>query len=222
MAIFDEPSRKPLPQPNLQDVGRAGIKGLLAMVPLLGGPGSELLGLLSSPVAQRRDDWFADLERRLHDLEGRVDGFRFDDLGKSKEFVSATLQATQAAIRTHQSEKLEALRNAVMNVALSKGPSEDLQLMFLNLVDTFTPIHLQILAGIQCGNRATLEHLRNRRDETDQAICDLRDRGLITDPRPYAARNRDSPDALIYYDWDVTNMGKQFLEFITAPEVGRP
>jgi hypothetical protein len=37
------------------------------MIPFVGGVGSELLGLLSSPVAERRDDWFADLERRLRD-----------------------------------------------------------------------------------------------------------------------------------------------------------
>ena len=106
MPIFDEPSRQPLPQPTFEDVAHAGRKGLLSLIPFVGGVGSELLGLLSSPVAERRDDWFADLERRLRDLKGRVQGFRFDDLGQNQQFVSATLQATQAALRTHQAEKL--------------------------------------------------------------------------------------------------------------------
>ena len=133
MAIFDERSREPLPQPTLEDVGHAARKGLVSMIPFVGGAGSELLGLLSSPLSQRRDDWWTDLERRLRDLEGRVDGFRFDDLEKNEQFVSATLQATQAALKTHQVEKLEALRNAVLNVAVGSAPSEDLQFVFLSL-----------------------------------------------------------------------------------------
>ena len=187
------------------------------MIPLVGGVGAELVGLLSSPVAQRRDAWLESLERRLHDLEGRVVGFRFDDLGQNEQFVSATLQATHAALRTHQAEKLEALRNAVMNVAVSRAPSEDLQLIFLNLVDSFTPAHLKILSLFQHPEITVREEFGRQRDLSDQVVRDLNDRGLINDTRPYAARNRDDSESLVYYKWDVTNLGKQFLEFITSP-----
>lgn len=119
MVLFDEPSRHPLPQPTFEDVKHAGRKGLVGMIPFVGNAGSELLALLSSPVAERRDDWFEDLQRRLQELEGKIAGFKFDDLAKNKQFVSATLQATQAALRTHQQEKLEALKNAVTNVRLA-------------------------------------------------------------------------------------------------------
>jgi hypothetical protein len=218
MAIFDEPSRESLPQPTFEDAAYAGRKGLLSMIPFVGGVGAELVGLLSSPVAQRRDAWLEDLARRLLDLEGRVDGFRFDDLGQNEQFVSATLQATQAALRTHQSEKLAALLNAVLNVALAVAPSEDLQLVFLNLVDSFTPTHLKILRFFQHRETTVLEGFRRQRDLSDQAVRDLEGRGLIKDTRPYIARNRDVPESLVTYQWDVTNLGKHFLEFITSPE----
>ena len=188
------------------------------MIPLVGGMGAELVGLLSSPVALRRDTWLEDLQRRLHDLEGRVDGFRFDDLSQNQQFVSATLQATQGAQRTHQAEKLTALQNAVVNVAVARGPSEDLQLIFLNLVDSFTPTHLQVLAHFNLRDRSNAARFREQRDLTDQAVCDLRDRGLLRDTRPYAAQNRDSPEGLVYYEWEVTNLGTQFLAFIRPPE----
>ena len=45
--------------------------------------------------------------------------------------VSATIQAIRAAISTHQREKLGALRNAVLNVALSKTADEEKQIFFL-------------------------------------------------------------------------------------------
>jgi hypothetical protein len=219
MSIFDEPSRKPLPQPTFEDIEHAGRKGLVSLFPVLGGIASELLGVLSSPVAQRRDDWLSDLQRRLLALEGQVNGFRFDDLGKNPQFVSAVLQANNAALRTHQSEKLTALQNAVVNVAVAKAPSEDMQQIFLNLVDGFTPTHLQVLKHFQGKRQASPVAWREQRDLTDQAVYDLHERGLLRDTRPLAARNRDSPESLVIYDWEVTNLGRQFLQFIESPEV---
>lgn len=217
MAIFDEPSRQPLPVPDYGDVSRAAARGLLAMVPF-GNVASELWALLGPPVAQRRDEWLSDLERRLRDLENRVDGFRFDDLEKNDQFVSATLQATQAALRTHQIQKKMALQNVVLNVALARAPSEDLQLVFLNLIDSFTPTHLRMLEFFQSPDNRVRNEFRSQRDLTDQIVRDLNDRGLIKDTRPYVARNRDENESLVYYRWDVTNLGEQFLEFIKSPE----
>jgi hypothetical protein len=149
MALLDEPSRKPLPQPTFEDVTYAGRKGLASIIPFVGGAASELLGLLSSPLAQRRDDWFEDLARRLLDLEGNVEGFHFEDLSQNEQFVSATLQAMQAALRTHQEEKLKALRNAVLHVASGDAPNEHHQTVFLSLIDRFTPVHIDLLRGLR-------------------------------------------------------------------------
>lgn len=221
MALFDEPSRGPLPQPAFEDVTAAGRKGLLSMIPLVGAVGAELVGLLSTPLSERRDAWLEDLARRLHELEGRVTGFHFDQLAENEQFLSATLQATQAATRTYQEEKLEALRNAVLNIAVSKAPAGDLQLVFLHLVDSFTPTHLQVLSHFAGRDRPGADRFRRERDLTDQVVCELRDRGMLRDTRPYAARGRDDAEALVSYNWEVTNLGRQFLEFIKSPEGSR-
>src|SRR5206468_713468 len=60
-------------------------------------------------------------------------------------FTSTFIHATLIAMRTHQEEKLEALRNAVINSALPKAPEDDLQLMFLNLIDQFGEWHIRLL-----------------------------------------------------------------------------
>jgi len=213
MAIFDEPSREPLPQPTVEDVAHAGGKGLLSVIPIVGGVASELLGLLSSPVVQRRDDWFADLERRLRELEGRVDGFRFDDLAQNEQFVSATLQATQVALRTHQPEKREALRNAVLNISLGKAPVDDRQSVFLNLIDRFTPLHLRVLRFLK--NDAPKPDSPN--DVSNHVVLDLNNNGLLHDGRPFTARNRDYPDLLSSGQWTVNSLGAEFLAFVKEP-----
>jgi hypothetical protein len=140
--IFDRPSREPLPDKQFGDVQHAAGKAFASLVPGLG----EAFGLvLASPIERRRADWFRDLEARLRELENCVEGFRFDDLGQNEQFVSATLQATQAALRTHQKQKLEALRNAVANVAQGREPSADRQQQFISLVDRFSETHLVLL-----------------------------------------------------------------------------
>lgn len=47
-------------------------------------------------------------------------------------------------MRTHQAEKLDALKNAVLNIAAGQE-SEDRQTNFIALVDRFTPAHLKVL-----------------------------------------------------------------------------
>ena len=66
-------------------------------------------------------------------------------LGKTSSLLSAALTATQAALRTHQQEKLDALKNAVVNVALGREPEADRQQQFLALVDRFAAAHLILL-----------------------------------------------------------------------------
>jgi hypothetical protein len=217
MAIFDRPSLDPLPEkPDFEDVKLAATKGVLSKMPFLG----ETFSLIfATPLEQRRNDWFRDLESRLRELEEHVKGFRIDDLSQNQDFVSATWQATQAALKTHHAEKHKALRNAVLNIAVGNAPSDDLQTLFLNMIDTFTPKHLEVLNQFKQMNFAALKMLRNQRDLSDQVVIDLNNRGLISDTRPYAARNRDAGESLVTYMWDVTPLGTQFLEFITSPEV---
>lgn len=75
--IFERPSRDPFPEKQLDDFRYAAGKAVASLVPGLG----EAFGLiLTSPLEKRRLEWFADLETRLRDLEGRVEGFKFDDL----------------------------------------------------------------------------------------------------------------------------------------------
>ena len=70
--------------------------------------------------------------------------FKFENLRDNEQFVSAMIQATQSAAKTHRKEKLEALRNAVVNIALGHKQIEDLQAIFLKHVDSFTPVHLEL------------------------------------------------------------------------------
>jgi hypothetical protein len=101
--------------------------------------------LVGSPVDRRRSEFLADLWRKLKELEDRKQ-LRVEDLPNNDVFVDAVLNATAAAIRTSQAEKKRALRNAVMNAALSSAPDASREQIFLQLTDRFTDKHLLLLS----------------------------------------------------------------------------
>ena len=146
--------------------------------------------------------------------------FQAGKLGRERGFISAFLQASQTALRTHEQEKLEALRNALMHIAITKSLKEDMQIFFLGLVDAFTVTHIEILRlfGAQPGSQGQRrQELGKRLIITDSIVMDLNAKGLLQDPRPYVARSRESAESLVFLDWKLSDLGREFVNFISKP-----
>lgn len=129
------------------DLGHALIIGGL---PGIFGPvGSIFAALFGSvvyppPITQRINQLLMDIAFKLEELELRGK-LEIDELLKNEGFISTLLHATQIAIRTHQKEKLEALKNAVLNSALKTAPEDDYKILFLSFIDNFTIAHVKLL-----------------------------------------------------------------------------
>lgn len=141
-------------------------------------------------------------------------------MGSNERFVSAVLQASPIAVKTHQTEKRRALRNAVLNVA--KGPSigDDKEAFFLRLVDAFTVTHLELLSLFKNRAAFSLQRMRQlevQRHFTDPIVLDLDAHGLLIDHRPRLARTRDGIHCLISDNWEVSPLGNEFFTFISDP-----
>ncbi len=132
------------PLPDGTDRAYSLLKAAISAVPVVGGPAAELLSLvLQPPLEQRRAQWLDDLAHRLSDLQ--TEGISLDRLKSDERFITAVLRATQAALRTHQTAKLEALRNAVVNIGRLARPDDVLQELFLQYIDELSAAHLQLL-----------------------------------------------------------------------------
>lgn len=176
-------------------------KGVLSSTPVVGGLAAELLGrYIASPLARRSLHWMEAVAQGLGELQEEYEGFNMAHLENNEPFLSACLRATQAAMRTHESEKLDALRNAILNVAV-KAIAEDEESMFIDYVDRLTTWHIRILRLLQdplsiasreqywtgpntsdaLANIVWKIHpdLRVRSDLFRQIINDLRGHGLI-------------------------------------------
>lgn len=174
------------------DVAHAVAKAGLSAIPVVGGPAVELFQfIVQPPLEKRREQWMREVGKRLQDIERN--GFDITTLQDNAQFISAVMQASQAALRTHKGEKLDALRNAIVNVALGRSPDETVQHMLLSFVDELSEMHLQVLKvfhepepppGLSMGGLSNvLEHniprLRGQRDLYDQLWRDLYLRGLV-------------------------------------------
>ena len=228
-------SEQKKPKKSTGDVIHALTKSTISQIPIAGAPAAEIFALVvTPPYERRRDKWIESIGNGLKELAERVEGFKIEELSNNETFITTVTHASQAAIRNHQREKLEALRNAVLNAALPNSLEEDLQLMFLNFVDSFTPWHLVILKFFnnprEWGNKHeikyqsymmgspsailefTFNELQGKRENYDLFAKDLFSRGLLSTDSLHTTMTEEGMFAS-----RTTTLGQQFLSFISSP-----
>lgn len=211
-----------LPKTTSGDIAHALAKAGLSAIPLLGGSAAELLQyVIQSPIEKRREKWMTTVGAKLQELERR--GLNLEELQNNEQFISIVMHATQISLRTHKMEKLDALRNALLNVALGQAPDDILQTVFLNLIDSFTTFHLQLLKlfqeptlpiNINMGTllnviQHNLPELCGNRDICDQIWKDLYSRGLVDTENIHTTMTNHGLGQK-----RTTNMGDSFIKFI--------
>ncbi len=233
MASMDQLEK---PKKSVGDVIHALAKAGVSQMPIAGAPAAEILALvIAPPIERRRVEWIESIGNGLKELALKVEGFKLEDLAKNEAFITTVTHASQAAIMNHQKEKLEALRNAVLNAALPNAPEEDLQLMFLNFVDSFTPWHLAILKFFDNPKQWGQQHgvsfstpsfagslsqileeafvgLKGKRELYDLFVKDLFSHGLMNTESLHGVMSGSG-----IFASRTTAMGKQFLTFISSP-----
>jgi hypothetical protein len=223
-----------VPQSGMGDKTHAIVKGVISSVPGIGGVAAELFALvISPPLEKRRDTWMNQVVDALNKLNARK-GITLEDLTTNEQFQTTLIQATHAAMRHHQHEKLEALKNAILNSALPSAPEDSLQQMYLNLVESLTVWHLRLLIlfqnppvwfertnksfpQISMGGLSTVlttayPELQNRREFYDQLFKDLHGRGLVNTGGLHTTMSGTG-----LREKRTTSMGDEFLIFISNP-----
>ncbi|MGL4000198.1 hypothetical protein ACR3LR_10320 [Pantoea eucalypti] len=133
-----------VPKENGKDHIHTIVKTALGEVPLAGGALAEIFStIIESPFQRRKKEWMQNVVDAINELKDK--GFSPDDLRDNEQFISAVFYASHLAMKTHQQEKLDALRNAIINVAEGSEPDEALQQIFLNYIDQFTLLHIKLL-----------------------------------------------------------------------------
>ena len=223
-----------IPEATLEDRLHTLAKAGIASIPVVGAAASELFTvILASPLEKRRVEWMNDVAECLKELEERGE-LNLEDLQNNETFITTVMQASQAAIRTHQTEKREALRNAVLNAALPHTPEESLQQYFITLIDTFTVEHIRLLdlfkdpqtwfernnvappqflsAGLEDVITSAWPELKNQYEFLNAVLEELKGKGFFAGGGLRTTMTRHG-----LFEKRTTKMGNSFLEFITAP-----
>lgn len=231
-----EEEKYAVPASSKADVAQELVKAAISAAPLVGGPAAEIFGMVIVPPLQKRQaKWMEEVAEGLKQLEGKVEGFKIENLKDNEQFISTVLAATQSANRNHQQEKRDALRNAVLNVAVGSGLEHDAEAIFLSLIDRYTAWHLRILRLFQDplklgaakglrpdnyyigGSRARLleayyPDMQGQRQFYDIAVSDLHAQGLLGIQDLQTMVTAQGMFQKVTTDW-----GDRFLRFITAP-----
>ncbi len=189
---------------NIGDLVHKTIHTSLSSVPGYGAPLAAIFDtVFTEPIENRKKKWFNKLTDVINEIQSQLEGVTPESLSKNEIFISTVLQASRTAIRTHQEEKLNYLKNVIYNTAKGSFINEDIQSIYLNLIDSFTVSHIELLEllsnpgnyiklhGIKCpewsmgGVSAVIEHcipqFRGKKEFYSILIRDLYAGGLITD-----------------------------------------
>jgi hypothetical protein len=200
----------------------------LSAIPVLGQITSNVLAeFLSPPLGKRLALWCKEFADDFDTLAEKVDGQGLDKLQENEVFVSSVAQATKIAMGTHQVEKRDMLRNALLNIAVGRNPDEDEVFMFLQLVERFTPLHVKVLGFLQSprmlmkgkvpdlqiqlgfslrtGIATVVTELKGRDELIKNILFDLYNSSLI----PNAGEND------VIQHPAVSNTGIKFINFVT-------
>lgn len=154
-----------------------------------------------------------------------------DELFENEEFLSTLIDASAAAIKTHEEEKLAALKAAVVNSAIGRAPEFAKRQIFMRYVAEFTVWHLKLLdlfndpdewgrrnditfPSLHAGGRSTIleraySELTKERPFYDQIWADLYSSGLVATDSLHVTMTGNGVMAPC-----TTNSGKEFLTFI--------
>jgi len=205
---------------SIGDIVDSTVKASLSLIPILSGPASELFQkIITPPLEKRRITWLKNLSERISELENK--GLKIEDLKNNQMFISVVMISTQSVIKNHQKEKIEALKNAVINTALKQNYEETKVFMFLSFIDSLSAMHLKILKLFQSPySTRTSGSLKNiiednvkelvgKKELSKQLWKDLLSRGLVNTEGILTTMSENG-----LLEKRTTEFGDEFLRFI--------
>lgn len=186
-------------------------------------PGGSLIKYLMDTVItpsleKRRQRWFEKLAEAMEVLQEQVNNFSVPVLLENEEFTTLFIHSTNVALKTHQQEKLEQLKNAFINMVKLDMDFEE-KMRFIRAIDEFQLIHMKLLEQIEKNNFSNRSYLELK----DMALKQLFSNnyslfyGTYNDLLLYGFIENDSNKSLKIEETDtvvLSKLGENFLTFI--------
>lgn len=189
---------------------------LSALCPLIGFITGLLQEYIGTPAWRRAEEFLRQLDQRVVELEQT--GLNKENLLQDQRFITIVINGLQMAVRTHQQEKLDALRNAILNSAFN-STDEDKELSFLQIINSLTAFDLKVLYLIYSQSigmdripygilKATFKSFNMNTEISIHSVKVLANNGLVTEELSFASEP---------IEIHRNNYGNEFIEFIKEP-----
>ncbi len=193
---------------SLEDFAHAAAQASVSLIPAGGGVLAEAIEVVwPSRLDRRRAEWLNELNDALNHLDLDVETLRsrLDD----DELLDLFLEALRSAQRTSEAEKLEALRNAVLNSVLEIEEVPALRRLFIQRLADLDVSHLHLLKHLAepSGGRPWSSAF------SAQIRYDLDRMGLSTSQTTVF-----SSSSSVSLKLGITDFGGRFLRFIEEPQ----
>lgn len=90
--------------------------------------------VIAPPFQKRTIEFMQSVAEKCKKYEKRFDDFKPVNLVNNELFQSAFNYSARVAVQTHQEEKLEALRNALLNTVVMKDLDENYKLLYFSYI----------------------------------------------------------------------------------------
>ena len=188
-------------------------KAGISAIPIIGGSAASLFDLITTPLEKRRNYWMIEIARLLEELEKKIENFDIKKLVNNEMFITTVIHTSNIAIKNHQKEKIEALRNIIANTIVN-NTEEDSRLTFLQYIDELSPTHLSLLKNLKkyvTANPDEREFIQNNINDNSEFLDELDSRGLIRN------NSKNSHYGLTNKKCTINFKGIKFLNYITSP-----
>jgi hypothetical protein len=155
------------------DKNYSAIKALIGLAPGIGGGVAEFYSTyISSPSQKRLCNFLEKLIDEFQRLESLVSSFSIDSLQENPSFKTILVQALEIVKRNHQVEKLEVLRNLILNSVLQDSIEDDIKLLFLDWINELKVSHLHLLYVLYEPNKyIEKEIVLNKLESNKELYC---------------------------------------------------
>ncbi len=230
----------PVPETGTREILEGLATGAAGLVPVFGPIASALVAqLFSQQASARQQVWLDQLTDVVNAIIGQVADLEAADLLSQPDFHDAVARTAQIALSTSLDEKHRALKNALFHVGTesARDLDRDQRAVFLTLVETLTPSHVDLLKFLRSPEAALPEAdaktVREGWDEgsvwelvrgfrpqwTDERRTQFR--FLITDLEAKQLLKPVNLDSSVrgryLFESLTTEFGSQFLDFIEGP-----
>jgi len=182
------------PEQTNKDFKYSLSKGIVSMIPAVGGALSTTIfeDIINSPIEKRLHEWRLLVQKAIYGLRDKHDEYKTENLRNNPEFVSLFLELQPIAIKNHQEEKLEFLRNFLLQSVIDDS-NYNSNKRLLRIIDELPPNDVLVLYQLEL-----FKHLiqTSRKKKYKKHV---KSRKLIDDKHKYEYREIACSDEFVDY-----------------------